>query len=147
MILKATKEVLAAAILLAAFGCWENDDLKQSRRFILGPIAYQTALRSWTFEFWEGDLIPGDQIQLASDVINRTFFIPVAYKPNSLRQDEESGAISTLQRVLLSDIAREQEYQALNLAKSIGRIHIISKRDDHVEIGVNAILPLHELSI
>ncbi|HEX5833226.1 MAG TPA: hypothetical protein VFY34_05215, partial [Pyrinomonadaceae bacterium] len=69
---------------------FENNYLNPKRRFILGTIAYQTPLRRWTFEFWEGDLVPADQIQLTYDIINKTFFVPVAYKPNSLRQDEAS---------------------------------------------------------
>jgi len=126
---------------------FENNYLKPNRRFILGTIAYQTPLRRWTFEFWEGDLIPGDQIQLASDIINKTFFVPVSFKPNSLRQDEESKSTPGLQRVLQSDIANEQQYQALNLAKGLGRIHVIAKLDDHVEIGFNEILVLDEVPI
>ena len=37
---------------------FQNNYLKPNRRFILGTIAYQTPVRRWTFEFWEGDLIP-----------------------------------------------------------------------------------------
>src|SRR6266567_5311500 len=126
---------------------FENNYLKQNRRFILGTIAYQTPVRRWTFEFWEGDLIPPDQIKLAHDVVNKTFFAPVAFKPNSIRQDEASAQLEGMQRVLQSDIAREQEYQALNVAKGLGRIHIIAKLDDHVEIGFNEILVLNEVPV
>src|SRR5919202_5315792 len=66
---------------------FENNYLKPNRRFILGTVAYQTPIKRWTFEFWEGDLIPADQIKLAYDTINKTFFAPVAFKPNSLRQE------------------------------------------------------------
>ncbi len=126
---------------------FENNYLKPNRRFILGTIAYQTPLRRWTFEFWEGDLIPSDQIQLAYDIINQTFFTPVAFKPNSLRQDEASESLPGMQRVLQSDIAKEQEYQPLNIGKGLGRIHIIEKLDDHVEIGFNEILVLDEVPV
>ena len=124
-----------------------NNYIKENRRFILGTLAYQTPVKRWTFEFWEGDLIPADQIQLAYDVINKTFFAPVAFKPNSLRQDDATRSLANMQRVLQSDIAKEQEYQALNIAKGIGRIHIISKLDDHVEIGSNEILVLDEVPV
>ena len=53
---------------------FENNYLKPNRRFIMGTVAYQTPLKRWTFEFWEGDLIPADQIKLASEVINKSFF-------------------------------------------------------------------------
>ncbi|HEY9502597.1 MAG TPA: PEP/pyruvate-binding domain-containing protein, partial [Pyrinomonadaceae bacterium] len=124
-----------------------NNYLKPNRRFILGTLAYQTPIKRWTFEFWEGDLIPAELIQLTYDVINKTFFTPVAFKPNSLRQDEATSAITGIQRVLQSDIAKEQAYQALNIAKGLGRIHIIPKLDDHVEIGSNEILVLDEVPV
>ena len=50
---------------------FENNYIKPNRRFILGTLAYQTPLKRWTFEFWEGDLIPPDQIQLTYDVVNK----------------------------------------------------------------------------
>ena len=126
---------------------FDNNYLKENRRFILGSLAYQTPIKRWTFEYWEGTLIPPYQVKLTSDIINGSFFAPVAYKPNSLRQEEESRSVAGLQRVLQSDIAREQAYQALNVAKGIGRIHVITKMDDHVEIGSNEILVLDEVPI
>ncbi|HEV7745096.1 MAG TPA: PEP/pyruvate-binding domain-containing protein [Pyrinomonadaceae bacterium] len=126
---------------------FENNYLRVNRRFILGTIAYQTPIKRWTFEFWDGDLIPADQIKLTADKIKATFFKPVAYKPNSIRQDDESRKIAGLERVSQSDIAKEQEYQALNVAKGLGRIHVIPKLDDHVEIGFNEILVLDEVPI
>ena len=126
---------------------FENNYLKPNRRFILGTIAYQTPVRRWTFEFWEGDLIPDDQIKLASDLINKSFFTPVAFKPNSSRQEQASATIAGLQRVLQTDISKEQDYQALNVAKTLGRIHVIPKLDEHVEIGSNEILVLDEVPV
>jgi hypothetical protein len=124
-----------------------NNYIKPNRRFILGTLSYQTPVKRWTFEFWEGDLIPADQIQLTYEVINKSFFEPVAFKPNSLRQDEASKSLAGVERVLQSDIAKEQAYQALNVAKGLGRIHIIPKLDDHVEIGFNEILVLDEVPV
>jgi hypothetical protein len=126
---------------------FENNYLKPNRRFILGTLAYQTPLSRWTFEFWEGDLIPAEQIKLTGETINRTFFEPVAFKPNSIKQDEASAAIPGLARVSQSEIAREQEYQPLNVARGLGRIHIIKKLDEHVEIGFNEILVLDEVPV
>jgi rifampicin phosphotransferase len=125
---------------------FENNYLKPNRRFILGTIAYQTPVRRWTYEFWEGDLIPAEQIKLTSEIINKSFFTPVAFKPNSSRQ-EESSANLDVPRVLQRDISKEQDYQALNTAKTLGRIHIIPKLDDHVEIGFNEILVLDEVPV
>lgn len=125
---------------------FENNYLKPNRRFILGTVAYQTPVRKWTFEFWEGDLIPPDQIKLASDIINKTFFTQVAFKPNSNRQDEATASLG-IERVLQTEISKNQEYQPLNVAKGLGRIHIIPKLDEHVEIGNNEILVLDEVPV
>jgi hypothetical protein len=126
---------------------FENNYLKTNRRFILGTIAYQTPLKRWTFEYWEGDLIPAEQIKLTADLIKASFFAPVAFKPNSIRQDEESRNLAGLERVSQSEIAKEQEYQALNVASGLGRIHVIPKLDEHVEIGFNEILVLDEVPV
>jgi len=126
---------------------FENNYLKPNRRFILGTIAYQTPVRRWTFEFWEGDLIPDDQIKLASDLINKSFFTAVAFKPNSSRQEQASATIAGLAVVLQTEISKEQDYQALNVAKTLGRIHVIPKLDEHVEIGSNEILVLDEVPV
>src|SRR2546421_71734 len=112
----------------------------------MGTIAYQTPVRKWTFEFWEGDLIPADQIKLTSDIINKTFFTPVAFKPNSSRQEDASSQLG-LQRVLQTEISKGQDYQALNVARALGRIHLIPKLDEHVEIGFNEILVLDEVPV
>ncbi|HEY6046319.1 MAG TPA: PEP/pyruvate-binding domain-containing protein [Pyrinomonadaceae bacterium] len=125
---------------------FENNYLKPNRRFILGTLAYQTPVRRWTYEFWEGDLIPAEQIKLTSEIINRSFFTPVAFKPNSSRQEEASANLG-LARVLQREISKEQDYQALNIAKTLGRIHVIAKLDDHVEIGFNEILVLDEVPV
>jgi hypothetical protein len=125
---------------------FDNNYLKPNRRFILGTIAYQTPVRRWTFEFWEGDLVPPEQIKLASEIINKSFFTPVAFKPNSSRQEEVSVNLG-LPRVLQTEISKEQDYQALNVAKTLGRIHVIPKLDEHVEIGFNEILVLDEVPI
>jgi hypothetical protein len=126
---------------------FENNYLKPNRRFIMGTIAYQTPVRAWTFEFWEGDLIPAEQIRLANDIINKTFFQAVAFKPNSLRQDEASAGLEGVRRVLQSEITKGQEYQPLNTARGLGRIHIVPKLDEHVEIGFNEILVLNEVPV
>src|SRR5437879_3388510 len=113
----------------------------------MGVVAYLTPVRKWAVEFWEVDLILSEQIRLAADIINQSFFTPVAFKPNSTRQDEASARIEALQRVLQTEISRNQEYEPLNVAKGLGRIHVIPKLDEHVEIGFNEILVLDEVPV
>ena len=116
------------------------------RRFIVGTIAWQRTVDKFTWELWEGDLATPEIIKSANDAINSTFFTPVAYKPNSIRQEDASAELG-IERVLQSDINKNQEYLALNPGKAVGRIHIIDKLDDTVEIGDNEIIVLKELPI
>ena len=116
------------------------------RRFIVGTIAWQRTVEKFTWELWEGDLATAELIKKASEVINSNFFSPVSYKPNSVRQEDASASLG-IERVLQSDINKNQEYLALNPGKAVGRIHIIDKLDDTVEIGDNEILVLKELPI
>lgn len=118
--------------------------IDEDRRFIVGTIAWQKPVGKFTWELWEGDLATAEHIKLANEVINKSFFEPVSYKPNSLRQEDVSANLG-IDRVLQSDISKNQEYLALNTGKAVGRIHIIDKLDDTVEIGDNEILVLKEL--
>ncbi len=120
--------------------------INQDRRFIVGTVAYQKPVEKFTFELWEGDLANPDLIKLAYDTINKTFFTDVAYKPNSIVQDENSEKLG-INRISADEIQKNQEYLALNTGKAVGRIHIIEKLDDTVEIGSNEILVLKELPI
>jgi hypothetical protein len=133
-------------LVLKGEDIFENVYIKENRRFIVGTIAWQKTVEKFTFEHWEGDMIPADLIKLTHDVINKTFFKEVSFKPNSIRQDELSADLG-IKRVLSSEISQGQEYLALNAAKGIGRVHIIEKLDDTVEIGYNEIVVLKEAPV
>lgn len=132
-------------LVLKGQNLFEDVYIKENRRFIVGTIAWQKPVEKFTFEFWEGDMIPAEQIKTTHDVINRTFYEKVYFKPNSNRH-EELSAQTGIERVTSSDILQNQEYQALNTAKGVGRIHIIEDiNDETVEIGYNEILVLNEV--
>ena len=114
------------------------------RRFIVGTIAWQKTVEKFTWELWEGDLAPADLIKTANEAINAHFYEKVAYKPNSIRQEDATTKLG-IDRVLQDDLNKNQEYLALNTGEAVGRIHIIDKLDDTVEIGDNEILVLKEL--
>jgi hypothetical protein len=120
--------------------------VNDKRRLIVGTIAWQIPVQKFTFEFWEGDLIPTDLIKLTYEVINKNFFTEVAFKPNSIRH-EDSSADLNIPKISADEISKNQEYLPLNTALGRGRIHIIDKLDDTVEIGSNEIVVLNELPL
>ena len=133
---------------LAPFGTdiYKAAYFAEDRRFIVGTIAWQKTVDKWTWELWEGDLANAEHLKTANEVINKSFFQKVFYKPNSIRQEDASANIG-LGIITQSDLSKNQEYLALNTGKAIGRIHIIEKMDDTVEIGDNEIVILKELPI
>jgi hypothetical protein len=116
------------------------------RRLIVGTIAWQEPVQKFTFEFWEGDLATPEMISETYSTIKKTFFADISFKPNSTRQEELSEKLS-LPIVTADDISKNQEYLALNVAKGVGRFHVIDKLDDTVEIGYNEILVLKEVPL
>lgn len=116
------------------------------RRFIVGTIAWQKTVERFTWELWEGDLATQALIKSANEIINKSFFQKVAYKPNSIRQEDASADLG-IERISQNDLNKNQKYLALNVGKAVGRIHIIDKLDDTVEIGDNEIIVLKELPI
>ncbi|MDM7920803.1 MAG: PEP/pyruvate-binding domain-containing protein [Pyrinomonadaceae bacterium] len=120
--------------------------IDEDRRFIVGSVAWQRTVEKFTWELWEGDMATAELIKTAHEAINKSFFKPVAYKPNSLRQEDVSAKLE-IPRVLQSDINKNQEYLALNPGRAVGRIHVIEKLDDTVEIGDNEIVVLKELPL
>jgi rifampicin phosphotransferase len=120
--------------------------IDQDRRFIVGTIAWQAPVERFTWELWEGDLASGEMIRAANEVINKNFFQKVAYKPNSIRQEDASAGLG-IERISQDELNRHQAYLALNTGTAVGRIHIIDKLDDTVEIGDNEIVVLRELPL
>jgi len=116
------------------------------RRLIVGTIAWQEPVQKFTFEFWEGDLATAEMISEAYSTIKKSFFADIAFKPNSTRQEELADKL-TIPIVSADEISKNQEYLALNVAKGVGRIHVIDKLDDTVEIGYNEIIVLKEIPL
>lgn len=138
--------LIANYLVLKNADFFEDTYIKENRRFIVGTVAWQKPVERFTFEFWDGDLIPAEQIRDAYQTINGSFFKKVAFKPNSTRQDELSAGLG-IDRVSSDEISKNQEYLALNTAKGVGRVHIIDELTDSVEIGYNEIIILNEVPI
>jgi hypothetical protein len=123
-----------------------NNYLSPDRRFILGWVGYHSPVKKWAFEFWEGDTITGTQIAYVASLLKKTFFVPVVFKPNSLRQEEESASLKDVPRVLPSEIHRNQTYEAVNLGRSVGRLRILPSLEG-VELMPDDIVVLSETPI
>jgi len=131
---------------------YENNYLKSDRRFLLGTIAFQTALSKFTFEFWEGDLLTKELLDEAQSALNRTFFAPLSFKPNSLAQEEAANRLNrsraeSVDIITANDLARDANYQPLNLGAGIGQLRIIERMTPDTVIDRNQIVIFKETPI
>ncbi|CAN5591762.1 hypothetical protein BH24ACI3_BH24ACI3_12110 [soil metagenome] len=139
------KDFLSATYLVRlGTDVYDSVYINEDRRFIVGSVAWQRTVEKWTWEIWEGDQATADHLKAAHKALNDSFFAPISYKPNSSRQENVSADLG-IPRILQSEINKNHEYLALNPGKAVGRIHIIDKLDDTVEIGDNEIVILKEL--
>jgi len=95
------------------------------RRFVIGTVAWQPSASQWTWELWEGDLLPRDMIGEAHTALSRGFFEKLSYKPNSSWQEIAARELG-LPAITQSDLAGKQTYLALNTGHAVGRVHIVT---------------------
>ncbi|HMV46502.1 MAG TPA: PEP/pyruvate-binding domain-containing protein [Blastocatellia bacterium] len=126
---------------------FKHNYLEANRRFILGTIAYQTKLGKFTFEFWEGDLATAEIIEETYQTISAGFFAPVAFKPNSARQEEVSKQLANIPRLLAAEINAPQDYVPLHQAKGVGVLRILDRMTDETILDRNEIVIFRESPI
>ena len=135
---------------------YENNYLKQTRRFFLGTIAFQPSVDKYTYEFWEGDLITADLLIEANKALARSFFAPLWFKPNSSRQEAMAGTIQAQNNgaqepplfiMTATEIEREQQYLPLNPGSGVGQLRIIEKISPETIIDQNQIVIFKEAPV
>jgi rifampicin phosphotransferase len=129
---------------------YENNYLKPDRRFLLGTIAYQTTVDKFTFEFWEGDRLTKELLGESYAALSRGFYAPLFFKATSLAQEEvanelsRGGAITSAPLLTATELARDAEYQPLNLGAGIGQLRVIDRVTTDTVIDRNQIIIFRE---
>jgi rifampicin phosphotransferase len=123
----------------------KNNYYNQNRRFIMGWVSFYTPVKRWTYEFWEGDKIPADLIGVADQVLGKSFFTQLAFKPNSL--DQETNSASLKRRLMPTELAFAIPYQPFNLGRTVGQLRLLPKYDASVILHKTDIVVLSELPI
>lgn len=126
---------------------FEHNYLRDDRRFILGDIAFQTAAGKYTFEFWEGDLIPAAMITEAHRALTKTFFAPLAFKPTSLRQEDMARSLPDIPHVFASELGELRDYEPLNIAHGVGQLRILGRWTPETVIDRNQIAIFREVPL
>jgi hypothetical protein len=130
---------------------YENNYLKPDRRFLLGTIAYQTTVDKFTFEFWEGDRLTKELLAEAHAALSRSFYAPLFFKATSLAHEETGNQLNAgaaqLPMLSSTELARDAEYQPLNLGAGIGQLRIIDRITPETVIDRNQIVVFREVPV
>ncbi|MDB5932031.1 MAG: putative PEP/pyruvate-binding pyruvate phosphate dikinase [Polaromonas sp.] len=113
----------------------DSNYLLPGRRFLFGTLSWQSAISSFTYEFWEGDQLTAPLLRQAEKSVAASFFAPVKFKANSTlheRRAREAGIDMVTQEALIS----RQPYLPLNLGTAVGRVRVVEQA-----ASVNALLP------
>ncbi len=116
-----------------------------NRRFFFGTLSWQSALRRWVWEAWDGDQLTPALITQTQQLVQNHFFAPVALKTNSSQHEgaAESAGIAYVSQMA---IVREQPFWPLNIGQSHGRLRLITGSLDAVpDVRPDDILVLREV--
>ncbi|NDV60642.1 PEP/pyruvate-binding domain-containing protein [Bacteroides sp. 519] len=127
------------------------EDLKsyykdESRRFILGTISYQSLIKQFTYEFWEGDKLTSGILASAQQAITNSFSATIVLKTNAT-QHEDAARKASVKYVTQEQIIKEYPYIPLNTGTTKGRIRIADNIEELTNISENDILILKEVPI
>ncbi len=126
---------------------FDENYFKTDRRFLLGTLAFQTSVNKFTFEFWEGDRLTKELLEECFASLKRTFYAPLFFKPNSLAQEETANELNAIPALTTSELARDQQYQPLNLGAGIGQLRVIDRMTEETVIDRNQIVIFKETPI
>lgn len=122
----------------------EHNYQRDDRRFALGVVAWQSKIKGFTLELWEGDLAGPELIKEMLGAVRASFFAPVAFKPNSLSQEQAAQALRDPQVVYTRDLYQAEDYIALNLSRRAGILRFPADADAALAARPGDILVLKE---
>lgn len=117
-----------------------------NRRFILGTLSFQGHIKKYTYEFWEGDKITHELLEITHEVIGQSFFEPLTFKTNSTLHEEVARQLG-IDFVTQDQIVKEYPYIAFNTGKSEGRLRIAESIEELADLNEYDLIVLKEVPI
>ncbi|WP_417282306.1 PEP/pyruvate-binding domain-containing protein [Comamonas sp.] len=120
--------------------------LDAKRRFILGTLSWQPALKGFSYEFWEGDQLTPELLQITAQTLASGFFAPVRFKANATAQEAVAQAAG-LDAVTQAQLLGAQSFLPLNTGRAVGRLRIVASVDAVHDLHPQDIVLLREVPI
>jgi hypothetical protein len=105
-------------------------------QFILGYLTHYPNMNGadlWTFSFWEGDTIQAKDIRRAYKRLLQTFTIAkLQFRPDSSNQEKVAAQLKPYKIATINNnqIYKSLPYQAFNVGKTVGTLHIVPPKAD-----------------
>lgn len=116
------------------------------RRFILGTLSWQPVLKTYSYEFWEGDQLTPELLQITTHALKSGFFAPVRFKANANAQEAVAQAAG-IEAITPSQLLGAQTFLPLNLGQATGRLRIVNSADRVGDLQPQDIALLREVPI
>jgi hypothetical protein len=88
-----------------------------------------------------------EEIEEVSKAIRKSFFVPVAFKPNSLHQEELGSQLPGIPKIQARGVLVPSDYVSISLGSSVGRLRILVKIDEKTVIRPDEIIVLPEAPV
>jgi Pyruvate phosphate dikinase, AMP/ATP-binding domain len=115
---------------------WTADNVREYNKnyerdkpkFILCYLTHHLKVDKWTFSFWEGDKVGGDDVMRVKRRLAETFFIKdLAFRPDSPMQQKVATEVARrgLKTITNDELYKSAEYQAFNKGRAVGRLRVV----------------------
>lgn len=105
---------------------YQSDD----RRFVFGSVVHYPGIDRYGVEMWEGDTATLPLLRSTMATLQRTFFAPLGFKPNSSRQEEIVRGAQGFAVIAPNDAYEARSSAVLNPGTAIGRLRIVDDPDE-----------------
>lgn len=124
----------------------DRNYLSDERRFIFGTLSWQRNIKTFTYEFWEGDNITPPMLSVVQQKLQRSFFAPLTFKTNSVLH-ETIAQKAEIPFITQEALIKEQPLMVLNTGKARGRLKVMITDDDLMTASQNDIVLLKDVPI
>ena len=98
-----------------------------NRRFVAGTIGYHASVKKFAVEFWEGDRLTRELLDLVFAKLKEAFYEPkLAFKPNSPTQEDLAKTLTGVEIITSDDLYANLAFKVYNPGSAVGRLRVMA---------------------
>ena len=140
-------DYLAARHLLPPEGLPAATYRSPTRRFVLGTLSLHPQGQRWVYEFWQGDRLTPELVQLTQAALDGSLGFAHAQLKANAAQHETIAQEANLPFITQAELLSERPYLAYNGGTAVGRLRLVTTLDDTADIEPTDIVVLNEVPL